>query len=130
MVREEVLLAESSRSTRRMPAWVARGPYARSQRERCAGLAASVSSYAMSTRPGPEGHNLVVGVMPDVGASQPWNPRPPAPVTGDLLFVHSEIRFVRRNVAATAKHDARHPPDFNVTGDVKQQPVNPVHCLS
>src|SRR5687767_3464393 len=68
---------------------------------------------------GPKGHDLVVGVMPDVGASQPWNPGPPAPVTGDLLFVHSEIRFVRGDGAATAKHEARHPPDFGITGDVK-----------
>src|SRR6266700_7137120 len=47
---------------------------------------AEVPSYA-----GPEGNNLVVGVMPNVGASQPWNPGPLAPVTGDLFFVHSEI---------------------------------------
>ena len=59
----------------------------------------------------PERHDLVVGVMPDVGASQPRNPRPRAPVPGDLLFVHPEIRLVRGDVAATAEHDARHPPD-------------------
>src|SRR3979490_3304598 len=67
----------------------------------------------------PEGHNLVVGVMPDVGASQPWDPGPSAPITRDLLFVHSEIRFVGGDGAATAQHDARHPPDSGVAGDVK-----------
>ncbi|MGC1896040.1 MAG: hypothetical protein WA763_20485, partial [Pseudolabrys sp.] len=63
----------------------------------------------------PEGNNLVVGVMPNVSASQPWNPGPLTPVTGNLYFVHSEIGFVRGDAAATAKHDARHPPDFGVT---------------
>ena len=67
----------------------------------------------------PEGNNLVADVMPNVGASQPGNPGPLAPVTGNLLFVHSEIGFVRGDVAATAKHHARHPPDFGVTGNVK-----------
>src|SRR5262249_52227189 len=85
---------------------------------------AKLGSYA-----GPEGNNLVVDVMPNVGASQPWNPRPLAPVAGDLLFVHSEIWFVRGHAAATAKHHARHPPDFGVTRNVKQRPINPVHCL-
>src|SRR5262245_781279 len=68
---------------------------------------------------GPEGNNLVVDVMSDVGASQPWNPGPLAPVTGDLFFVHAETRFVRGHIAATAKHHARHPPDFDVTRNVK-----------
>src|SRR5262245_66675586 len=67
----------------------------------------------------PEGNNLVAGVMPNVSASQPWNPGPLTPVTGNPFFVHSEIVFVRGDAAATAKHDARHPPDFSVTGDVK-----------
>src|SRR6202035_3653651 len=60
-------------------------------------------------RSGSEGDNLVVAVMPDVGAPQPWNPGPPAPVPSDLLLVHPEIRFVRGDGAATAQHDARHP---------------------
>src|SRR4029077_17401919 len=77
----------------------------------------------------PEGNNLVVGVMPDVSASQPWNPGPLAPVAGNLFFVHSEIRFVRGDAAATAKHDARHPPDFGVACNVKQRPIDSVHCL-
>ena len=42
-----------------------------------------------------------------------------APVTSDLLLVHSEIRFVGSDGAAAAKHDSRHPPDFGVAGDVK-----------
>jgi hypothetical protein len=67
----------------------------------------------------PEGNNLVTDVMPNVSATQPRNPGPLAPVTGNLFFVHSEIGFVRGDVTATAKHDARHPPDFGVTGDVK-----------
>jgi hypothetical protein len=67
----------------------------------------------------PKGNNLVVGVMPNVSASQPWNPGPLTPVTGNLFFVHSEIGFVRDDAAATAKHDARHPSDFGVTGNVK-----------
>ena len=66
-----------------------------------------------------EGYNLVAGVMPNVSASQPWNPGPLTPVTGNLLFVHSEIGLVRGDAAATAKHDARYPPDFGVTGNVK-----------
>src|SRR3954454_24895409 len=78
---------------------------------------------------GPEGYNLVVDVMPNVGASQPWNPGPLAPVTGDLFFVHSEIRFVQSDAVATAKHHARHPPDAGVTGNVKQRPIDPVHGL-
>src|SRR5262249_54954430 len=52
-----------------------------------------------------EGNNLVAGVMPNVSASQPLNPRPPAPVTGNVFFVHSEIRLVRGNAAATPKHN-------------------------
>ena len=68
--------------------------------------------------------------MPDVGASQPWNPGPPAPVTGDLFLVHPEVRFVRGDVAAAAEHDARHPPDLGVAGDVKQRSINPVECLA
>src|SRR5260370_17064407 len=68
--------------------------------------------------------------MPYVGASQPRNLGPPPPITSDLLFVHSEIRFVRGDVAATAQHDARHPPDSGVTGDVKERSIDPVHGLS
>src|SRR6516165_1971873 len=67
----------------------------------------------------PEGHDLVVNVVPDVCATQPWNAGPQAPVAGDFLFVHSKVRFVRGDVAATAKHDARHSSDLGVTGDVK-----------
>src|SRR5260370_7592929 len=67
--------------------------------------------------------------MTNVSASQPWNPGPLTPVTCNLFFVHSEIGFVRGDAAATAKHDARHPPDFAVTGNVKYRPINPVHCL-
>ena len=67
----------------------------------------------------PERYDLVVDVVSDVGSPQPGNPGPLAPVTSDLLFVHSEIRFVGSDGAAAAKHDSRHPPDFGVTGDVK-----------
>src|SRR5215469_5865453 len=67
----------------------------------------------------PKGNNLVAGVVPNVGASQPWNPGPLTPVTGNFFFVHSEIGFVRGDSAATTKHDARHPSDFGVTGNVK-----------
>src|SRR5262249_50049514 len=78
----------------------------------------------------PEGNNLVAGVMPNVGASQPCNPGLLTPVTGNFFFVHSEIGFVRGDGAATTKHDARHPSDFGVAGNVKKRPINPVHCLS
>ena len=67
----------------------------------------------------PKGNNLVAGVMPNVGASQPWNPGPLTPVTGNFFFVHSEIGFVRGDGAATTKHDACHPPDFGVAGNMK-----------
>src|SRR5689334_22359700 len=88
--------------------------------------------HSRSTRSAayPEGNDLVVDVMPDVSTSQPWNPGPSAPVAGNLLFVHSEIGFVRGDVAATAKHDAGHPPDLGVTGNVKQRSINSVHRLS
>src|SRR3954451_24852143 len=98
--------------------------------EQCGRLRRSWSLLAgVAACAGPEGNNLVVDVMPNVGASQPWNPGPLAPVTGDLFFVHSEIRSVRGDVAATAKHHARHPPDVGVAGNVKQRPINPVNCL-
>ena len=67
--------------------------------------------------------------MPDVGAAEPWNAGLVAPDAGDFLFVHSKIRFVRGDVAATAELDARHPPDRRIAGDVKQRPVDPVHGL-
>jgi hypothetical protein len=70
-------------------------------------------------RDAPEGHDLVVNVVPDVCPAQPWNAGPQAPEAGNFLFVHSKIRFVRGDVAATAKHDARHSSDFGVTGDMK-----------
>src|SRR5262245_30231475 len=76
------------------------------------------------------GNNLVACVMPNVSASQPWNPGSFAPVTGNLFFIHSEIGFVRGNAAATAKHDARYPPDLGVAGNMKQRSINSVHCLS
>ena len=41
----------------------------------------------------PERYDLVVDVVSDVGAPQ-GNAGPAAPVTGDLLLVHSELRFV------------------------------------
>src|SRR6476661_5042285 len=98
--------------------------------EQCGRLRRSWSLLAgVAVCAGPEGNNLVVDVMPNVSASQPWNPGPLAPVTGNLFFVHSEIRLVRSDAAAPAEHDARHPPDFGVTGNVKQRPINPVHCL-
>src|SRR6516165_2966804 len=78
---------------------------------------------------GAERDNLVIRVMPDVGASQPRNPGSSAPVTGDLLFVHSEIRFVWGDRAATAQHDARHPLDSSITGDVKERAIDSVHGL-
>ena len=57
-------------------------------------------------QPGTEGYDLVISVMPDVGASQPGNACLPAPELGDLLFVHAEVWLVRCDVAATAEHDA------------------------
>src|ERR1700704_3902493 len=87
------------------------------------------SPLCVSSCVGSERHDLVVGVMPDVGASQPRNPRPPAPVTSDLHFVHPEVRLVRADGVATAKHYARHPPNFGIAGDMKQRTINPVHCL-
>src|SRR5262249_47958518 len=78
----------------------------------------------------PKGNNLVVGIMPNVRASQPWNAGPLAPVTGNLFFVHSEIGFVRSDAAAATQHDTRDAPDVSVTCNVKQRPINPVHCLT
>ncbi len=80
---------------------------------------AMISNRCLSSPAGPEGNNLVVGVMPNVGASQPWNSGPPTPVTDDLFLVHAEIGLVRSDIAAAAKHDARHAPDLGVAGDVK-----------
>jgi len=59
-------------------AWSPRG----NSRRRASSFLAGVAACA-----GPEGNNLVVDVMPNVGASQPWNAGPLAPVTGDLFFV-------------------------------------------
>ena len=56
---------------------------------------AIISNRCRSSPAGPEENNLVVGVMPNVGASQPWNSGAAAPVTDDLLLVHSEIGHCR-----------------------------------
>src|SRR6516162_10129528 len=77
-------------------------------------------SAAAITESVTEGHNLVIRVMPDIGAPQPGNPSPPAPVLGDLLFVYSEVRFIRCDVAATTEHDTRHTSDVSVASNVKQ----------
>jgi hypothetical protein len=76
---------------------------------------------------GTEGYDLVINVMPDVGATQPANPCPPAPVLGDILFVHSEVWFIRRDAAATAEHDARRASDVIAAGDMKQRSIDSVH---
>src|SRR5882757_1359341 len=59
----------------------------------------------------PERHDLIAGVVSNIGTAQPGNARLPAPVAGDFLFVHAKVRIVRRDVAATAQHDAGSPPD-------------------
>jgi hypothetical protein len=55
---------------------------------------------------GTEWYDFVISVMPDVGASQPRNSGPSAPVLRNILLVHSKVRFIRCDVGATTEHDA------------------------
>src|ERR1700728_3801296 len=90
------------------------GLHAGKEHPREAQVGEGVRAFTRLMRPTPlatKRYDFVIGVMPDVGASQKGNPSSAAPVSGNLFFVHPEVRLVRRDAAATAEHDSRGAPD-------------------
>src|SRR3954453_17043501 len=94
-----------------------------------AGFKPALHNHLGSKYFSPEGDNLVVGIVANVGAPEPRNSGTPAPVAGDLFLVHSEIRLVWGDAAAAPQPEARYAPDLGIARDLKQRPVDPVHGL-
>src|SRR5688572_2395479 len=74
-------------------------------------------------------HDLVAGVVADVGAAEIADAGLAAPMLDDLDLGLAEIRIVVRNGAAAAEPDAGDAPDRRIAGDVEQRAVDPVHVF-
>src|SRR5882672_8793206 len=76
-----------------------------------------------------ERHDLVGGVVADVGTAEIGNAGQPGPMLNDLDFRLAEVGVVPRDRAAAAEPDSGDAPDRRVARDVKERAVDAVYVL-